>query len=211
MPTRQPIRFHSAGLGLECELTWPDGPALLGAVICHPHPLYGGDMRNNATLAIERVLLRHGVACLRFNFRGVGRSEGEHAGGEGEREDTREALAYLRAQPGLVGLPCGLGGFSFGGGVALAAAVDEPDLAFLVLVSPAARQPSPGVDRIAAPKLIVGGGRDSAIPPDLLAALAAHLHEPKKLVIVDSADHFWFGMEKLLEDAIDGFLRESGL
>jgi alpha/beta superfamily hydrolase len=211
MPTRQPIRFHSAGLALEGELTWPDGPALLGAVICHPHPLYGGDMRNNATLAIERALLRHGVAGLRFNFRGVGRSEGAHAGGEGEREDARAALAYLRAQPGLVGLPSGLGGFSFGGVVALAAAADEPDLAFLVLVSPAARQPPSGVERIAAPKLIVGGGRDSAIPPDLLAGLAAQLHPPKKLVIVDTADHFWFAREKLLEDAIEGFLVESGL
>src|SRR5262249_21265008 len=157
-----------------------------------PHPLYGGDMRNNATLAIERALLRHGVAGLRFNFRGVGRSEGEHAGGEGEREDTRAALAYLRAQPGLVGLPTAPGGFSFGGGVALAAAIDEPELAFLVLVSPAARTPPPGVERIAAPKLIVGGARDQAIPPDLWTALMAQLHEPKKLVIVPSADHFWF-------------------
>jgi alpha/beta superfamily hydrolase len=213
MPATQSIGIPSGPLTLEGALTWPDGPALAAAAICHPHPLYGGDMHNNVVMSLQRALLRRGAAALRFNFRGAGRSGGEFAEGEGERADARAALAYLRAQPGLGDLPIGLAGFSFGGGVALAAAAEESDLAFLLLVAPAARRPIPGMETVRTPKLVLGGSRDTAVPPEAVGALFDRLAEPKQLEIVEHADHFWFSgkwmgrLEQIVEDwlAAQGF------
>ena len=84
----------------------------MAAVVCHPHPLYGGTMHNKVVYRMARGLRRAGVVVLRFNFRGVGRSEGEHAHLEGEIEDARAALAWLRER--YPDLPYALAGFSFG-------------------------------------------------------------------------------------------------
>src|SRR6516165_3335147 len=83
---------------LEALLREPAGPVVAAAVVCHPHPLHGGTMNNNVVYRVAKALVDAGVAALRFNFRGVGGSTGQHAEGVGEEEDVRAALAYLRAR-----------------------------------------------------------------------------------------------------------------
>ena len=98
---------------LEAILEEPEGaPPQLGAVVCHPHPLYGGTMHNKVVHRMARGLRRAGIAALRFNFRGVGRSEGEHGDLTGEIEDARAALGWLRRR--YPELAFALAGFSFG-------------------------------------------------------------------------------------------------
>jgi alpha/beta superfamily hydrolase len=90
----------------------PDAPPRMAALVCHPHPLYGGTMHNKVVYRLARGLRRTGIVALRFNFRGVGRSEGEHGNLTGEIEDARAALAFLRGR--YPSLPFALAGFSFG-------------------------------------------------------------------------------------------------
>ncbi len=98
---------------LEALLEEPDHrEPRMAAVVCHPHPLYGGTMHNKVVYRLARGLRAPGIVVLRFNFRGVGASEGEHAHLEGEIEDARAALAWLRAR--YPDLPYALAGFSFG-------------------------------------------------------------------------------------------------
>lgn len=202
MPQRQAITIPSDDLRLEGQLFLPEGPAQAAVAICHPHPAYGGDMSNNVVRAIEHALHGLGVACLRFNFRGVGASEGEYDGKTGEVDDARAALAYLRTHPNTAALPLGLAGYSFGGWAALQAASHAPGLAFLILVAPALRALVPGAEQVMAPKLIVIGERDNLISSAVLQHQFEQLAPPKAFEIVPTADHFWFGRERLLEEVI---------
>src|SRR5438876_1190475 len=123
MPTER-IAIPAGELELDAALDTPDnGPPAAIVVICHPHPQYGGDMENNVVVAIADGLVRDGIAALRFNFRGVGISEGTYDGGAGEQDDARAAIQYARS---LVGISrVGLAGYSFGSGVAAAVAVES--------------------------------------------------------------------------------------
>src|SRR5436190_7557502 len=98
---------------IECLLEEPEtGPAREACLVCHPHPLYGGTMHNKVVYRMARALRRRGSAVLRFNFRGVGRSQGKHGEGIAEIDDARAALEWLRARYGTI--PYALAGFSFG-------------------------------------------------------------------------------------------------
>ena len=122
------------GVTLEAELAKPDGVVRAGAVLCHPHPLYGGTMRSIVIGALFDALPRRGVECLRFNFRGVGRSGGEHDAGRAEQLDARAAVAALAAAlPTPV--PLVLVGWSFGADVALSVR-DERIGAWLAIAPP---------------------------------------------------------------------------
>jgi alpha/beta superfamily hydrolase len=98
----QRVTFPSGSLTLEGLLAKPDGDRLVrGAVVCHPHPQYGGSMYNNVVDAVLAAMWKKEWATLRFNFRGVGESEGEHSGGAGEAEDAAAAVAFVSSQPGV--------------------------------------------------------------------------------------------------------------
>lgn len=174
----------------------PDGAAA-GAVICHPHPQYGGTMENNVVIAVAEALQSLGMATLRFNFRGVGASEGEHGGGAGEVIDTSAAVASLRAA-GVRDVT--LAGYSFGAAVAARAVGEDPTLASrLVLVAPPITFFS--LDTLAEcrlPKLIIAGEHDSYCPLAALRDTAARLPAPTTLVTIPAADHFFFGSEASL-------------
>ena len=120
------------GLRLEALLALPESPKA-GLVVCHPHPLYRGDMENPVVVRVAEVAQGVGMATLRFNFRGVGASGGVHAGGEGEQDDVAAALAALAGRLPAES-PIGLAGYSFGAWVAARVAAAMPSLPALALV-----------------------------------------------------------------------------
>lgn len=182
------------------------------ALVCHPHPVYGGTMHNKVVFHAMKALNSFGFPVLRFNFRGFGLSDGEHAHGEGEAEDVRAALDWLERE---FPLPLIFAGFSFGAAVGLRVACpDDRVKAVIGLGLPV----QPVDDRVynldflqscAKPKLFVSGSRDQYGPRARIEALVRSLPEPKKLVIVDSADHFFEARLREMRDAVESWTRDT--
>jgi hypothetical protein len=192
MIPEQPVAISSApGPALEGALGLPpQAPA--GVVVCHPHPLYGGDMDSPVVLAAVTACAGAGLATLRFNFRGTGGSGGAWDEGRGERDDVRAALADLRRRlPGAA--PLALAGYSFGATMAAEVAAAGERLAGLALIAPplAARPlpsaPPPGVD---GPLLVVAGSADTYCPSEALGALE-RAWPSATFTVLDGADHFF--------------------
>lgn len=202
------VSLISGGLSLEASLDLPGHPGPYpGVVLCHPHPLYGGNMDNNVILAVGRALAGAGIASLRFNFRGVGRSRGSFDNGVGEREDARSALDFLAGheeiKPGCIGVM----GYSFGGMVALAVAGMDSAAKAVAAVSPVVQ--SGALRECEKPKFIVCGAEDSIIPPASVLQAAAGMAEPKRVEVVPGADHFWWGREDEIAGRVAEFFKES--
>lgn len=160
------------------------------ALVCHPHPLYGGTMHNKVVHRVAATLVERGVTVLRFNFRGVGKSEGRHDEGIGELEDARAALHWLRDRTPRARL--WLAGFSFGSWVAARLAAAEPAIERLILVAPPVTRSGFQVLRsCAVPKLVIQGTRDEVCPIGALMAEFPGWADPKKLIEVDGASHFF--------------------
>lgn len=179
------------------------------AVVCHAHPLHGGMMHFKVVFRAAKALQNQGVAALRFNFRGVGRSEGTHDRGVGEQDDVREALSELaRRQPGL---PLLLGGFSFGSAMAAkVAANDERVKAVLILGFPITRVDSTAdLAGVRQPRLFVQGGEDEFGPGPAIRRLVANLPEPKRLEVIEGADHFFTGRLDELQAPIEDWAKDS--
>ena len=208
------IAFASGdGLKLEGRLAIPDGVAARGgAVICHPHPQYGGSMSSRLVPAIQRALVANGWAALRFNFRGVGRSDGAFEGGAGEVADVLGALEVVRqAQDG----PIAAIGWSFGALVALNAVARDADVSSFAGVAPPARRaltgqmelpPVADLDGWRARALIVCGGDDPICRPKDAQALAEQLPPPAQVRVIEGADHFFTGHEDELCAAVVAFI-----
>lgn len=180
----------------------------LTAVVCHPHPLYGGTLHNKVVHRVASVLHGLGAAVLRFNFRGVGASEGSHDRGVGELEDARAAWTWMRTRH--PGAHRWLGGFSFGSWVAARLAVSEPDVERLILIAPPVGTSDFSVMRHASmPKVVVQGTADVNCPPDALERVYPDWAEPKTLLRVDGATHFFDKQLGALADALHQALAAS--
>jgi alpha/beta superfamily hydrolase len=179
------------GPDLEARLSVVDDPRG-GLVICHPHPLYGGDMENPVVVRAAEVGSESGLSTLRFNFRGVGRSSGHHAHGEGEADDLKAALEALRSRvPGRP--PLGVAGYSFGAWVAARVAGSGTSLAALCLIAPPLSMLDFGpLGEADVDVLLVSGTRDPYCPHDALVALAARFRTAR-VDTIEGADHFFFG------------------
>jgi hypothetical protein len=203
----QEVTFPSDGLTLEGVLHRLAGASPYPAVaVCHPHPLYGGDMHNSVVVAICEGLAAEGMAALRFNFRGVGGSEGSFGGGVEERRDVQAALDYLEGEPAVDGGRIGLAGYSFGALVALSA-VDERVRGVAAVSPPLAMQDLSGRE-LRCPSLFVFGGEDAIAPADRLADVASALVGEHRAIVVPGADHFWWGQEEVLVKEVVAFFRE---
>jgi alpha/beta superfamily hydrolase len=177
------------------------GPRRGSAVFAHPHPLHGGTLHNKVVFRAAAALTAAGYATLRFNFRGVGASQGQHDDGRGESDDFRAALDEAEH---LGGLPLVAGGFSFGSAVALRASAADDRVAALVAVGlPLLTLARGSLPKPSVPSLFVTGERDTFGPPALLAEFAGGSGQT---VIVPGADHFFEGKLEELERAIAGFL-----
>lgn len=198
--TVRTVSFRSGALSLEAAVHLPATTPAPGVVVCHPHPQYGGDMDNNVVVAACEALAGQGFAALRFNFRGVGASEGEFDEGRGERHDAVAALAHLASLPEVDAKRVGLAGYSFGAIVAAEAA--SGDLRGLALVSP----PVAMADlRIAwgCPALLLGGDEDALVPLERLAIVAEA--PGVEVQVFEGADHTWSGFEDDVGRALGEF------
>ena len=179
------------------------------AVVCHPHPLHGGTMHNKVVFQTAKALHARGATVLRFNFRGTGLSQGEHDRGIGEQDDVRAAIDYLAAEfPGRSIL---LAGFSFGSSVGLRVGCADTRVNRLIglgLPVDSANVDMTFLRACTKPKLIVQGGNDQFGSRATLESLFATLPEPKQLVIVEGADHFFAGQLDQVAAAIDSWLEK---
>ena len=205
------ISFQTAKLNFEGVVAQPDdqGGPWPGIVICHPHPLHGGSMDNNVVLALALGLVEEGFVTLRFNFRGVGRSEGEHSQGEMEYQEALGALKMLKAWPDTRG-KTGLVGYSFGSGVILRHEELFRKADALALVSPAHRYVADSpLKRHKLPSLIVAGNRDRLVESDRLQEELETFSQPPESRIFDGVDHFWYGQESRLVPEVARFFVEQ--
>jgi alpha/beta superfamily hydrolase len=205
----QPVSFPSDDLTLEGLLAMPEGAGpVRGAVLCHPHPLYGGSMYNNVLDAALAAMWELGWATLRFNFRGVGASEGEHSGGPGEATDAAEAVRFLANQAGVRADDAVLAGYSFGAIAAMAAAPSISNLGALTLIAlPIQMIDTSALERFTRPIVLAAGDNDGYCPARQLEALHRGLGARSQLRIIEGTDHFFGGYEEELATALETMLR----
>ena len=201
MASNETLDFPGPAGGLEAILMRPESPPVAAAVVCHAHPLHGGMMHFKVVFRAAKALRAAGLAVLRFNFRGVGRSEGVHDHGAGEQEDARAALVEMRGR--FPGLPLVLGGFSFGSMVALRLAPDEPRVnAVIAMGYPLRTADTAPLEAVRQPRLFVQGENDEFGPGAALRALAEPLPPPREITVIPDADHFFEGHLEALQGAI---------
>ena len=196
---------------LEALLNAGAGDARYAALVTHPHPLFGGTMHNKVVYHAAKALGSFGFPVLRFNFRGAGTSHGKHDNGQGEVDDVRAALHWLMNE---FALPIVFAGFSFGASTGMRACCPESRVSLLIsLGTPVAAEGRVYHYRFLAdcrkPKLFVSGDRDQYGPVDELERVVANAADPKKLVIVPNADHFFEGQLPAMRQAVEGWMREQ--
>jgi uncharacterized protein len=180
----------------------------LAAVVCHPHPLFGGTMHNKVVYQTAKSLDALGIPVLRFNFRGAGRSAGVHDQGRGEQDDVRTALSFLGAE--FSGLPLLLAGFSFGASVGMRVGCGDPRVSYLIgLGIPVNSVDFSFLRQCSKPKLFVHGSNDEHGAIEKVRALLLTLPGENKLVTIEGVDHFFAGKLDQLGLAINAWFTEE--
>ena len=204
----EPLTISSGDLQLEALLERPSGHSdpVPGVVICHPHPRQSGNMYSNVVIGVADRLTANGFAVLRFNFRGVGESEGAFDWGSGETDDAEAALEELSLAEGVDASRIGLAGYSFGAAVALQAAMSSPTIqAVATIACPAAQVRAFSGLEILQPKLFVLGDHDHNFPIDQFRFLTRRYADPCDAEVVKGADHFFRGSESEVGDIASRF------
>ncbi|OFW38934.1 MAG: hypothetical protein A3J29_21885 [Acidobacteria bacterium RIFCSPLOWO2_12_FULL_67_14b] len=195
---------------LEALLDQPDGEPRAVAVFGHPHPLHGGTMHTKALYQAAKAMTRIGVAALRFNFRGVGRSHGTFDSGEGEKADFKAAIAFVAGR--YPDLPIWAAGMSFGAWVALTVGAEDPRVTVLVGIAPPVDRFDFDVLRTCTlPKFIIHGEEDELISIKEIRKFYAALPEPKELVTIEHANHLFETKTTLVGDAVEDLLADFAL
>ena len=194
---------------LEAMLWTP--PALapgIAALVCHPHPLFGGTMHNKVVFQAAKALDSLGIAVLRFNFRGAGLSEGIHDKGRGELDDVRAALQFLAGE--FPGTPLLVAGFSFGCWVGLRAGCEDRRVEKLIGIgAPVNNSDFSYLAKCVKPKLFVHGSNDEHGDVEKVRQMVASLPGENELVVVDGVDHFFAGKIEKLGKAIRDWLQPA--
>ena len=206
MAQNEVFDFEGPAGRLEAILMHAEGPPVAAGVVCHAHPLHGGMMHFKVVFRAAKALQENGVAALRFNFRGVGRSEGVHDEGRGEQDDVRAALAEVQRR--FPALPLVLGGFSFGSSMALRVGVRDPRTrALFALGFPVSMVSDVSfLEDCRKPRLFVQGANDAFGNARQISDLVSRLPEPKSLVVVPDSDHFFAGHLEDLQRAVGSWI-----
>lgn len=196
MPAARPVTEKLTLTGpagaLEALMDVPaDAQVRAVGVVCHPHPLYGGTMTNKVAHVVAKAFNEAGAAAVRFNYRGVGASAGSYDHGNGETEDALAVIDWARER--WPGVPLWVGGFSFGGGVAIRAALAR-QAERLVTVAPAIRLINIAPEAMPeCPWLLVQGNSDELVDAVDVHRWATSLPRPPHFIMVDGAEHFFHG------------------
>lgn len=175
------------------------------AVICHPHPLYGGSMHGKVVVTASHAFLDLGIPSLRFNFRGVGRSSGKYDNGRGEQDDVRAAIDYVAE----IGEKIIVAGHSFGAWVGMKTGCGDARVKVLIGVgTPAGFGDMDFLMQCKKPRLFIHGALDSIIPIEKVEELFSGIPEPKKLIKIEGADHFFTGKLDELVEAVRSLTKE---
>jgi alpha/beta superfamily hydrolase len=219
MPTITDLRGPAGRL--ESLLDLPALPSMSGnteqpraaVVFAHPHPQFGGTMHTKAVYQGMKGLTRIGCAVLRFNFRGVGASDGTFDRGEGEQEDFKAALDYMATQ--YPGVQLWAAGFSFGSWVALEVGAVDPRVSVLIGIAPPVATSVSGQEydfsntlESDKPKFLVQGEADEVCPIEGMWQFYGRLKEPKELVVIDAADHLFDGKTAEVGEALEDLLSD---
>jgi alpha/beta superfamily hydrolase len=201
------VSFSSSRFSLEGILAIPEGAGPFPAVIvCHPHPLYGGNMDNNVVCSLSETITQAALVSFKFNFRGVGGSQGEFGQGIGEREDVEAAISFISTLKEVDTKRIGLAGYSAGAGFAFPVGFNDDRIRALAAVSP----PLPMFDfdflkSCPKPKLLISGRMDDLIPINQFLEFCQSLPETKECESIEGADHFWWGYESILAAKVAAF------
>jgi alpha/beta superfamily hydrolase len=201
------VTFSSGKLRLEGIASIPEGEGpFLAVVVCHPHPLYGGDMYNNVVSVVSVALVQASIVALRFNFRGVGGSQGEYGGGVGEQEDVAAAIEYLTTLEGVDAGRIGLAGYSAGAGFGIPVACSDKRVKALAAISaPLSMFDFECLQSCDKPKILICGERDDFTPAARFVEFCQGLPDPKEYGTIAGADHFWWGHDSEVADKVATF------
>lgn len=167
-------------------------------------------MSNNVVAAICQALTLESIVSLRFNFRGVGRSQGAFGGGIGEQDDVKAALSFVSSLERVIPERIGLAGYSFGAQVALPVAVDNTIVQAVALVSPPLSSPDwEKLETCRKPKLLLYGSGDQFVFGEETSRPALGLPEPKQFEVIPKADHFWWGQEQEMASKVVSFFART--
>ena len=208
MSVHRNIITISEGIQIETEIALPEADTHRVVVLCHPHPLYGGNMDNSVIISSSAKLNHSGIATVRFNFRGVGGSSGIYAEGKGEVRDTIEIIKHVVSSPMFsnTNISIGLLGYSFGAKIALSVASQYIALKCIALISPPDMEKGFGFSAVTMPKLLVAGDEDQFDANKSVESLEFNLPKPSEIKIYPD-DHFWLNeVEKMTRDVNDFFV-----
>ena len=199
------LTFSGPMGSIEALLDEPDEPPRAAVVFAHPLPTHGGTMHTKAVFQGSKGLVRIGCAVLRFNFRGVGRSEGSFDEGRGEMDDFRAALDVMASR--YPGLPLWAAGFSFGSWVALETGAADPRVSALIgIAPPVTRYDFARTLESDKPKFFIQGDLDEICPLKKLREFYAKLKEPKEIVVIDGANHLFEGKTMEVGEAMEDLM-----
>lgn len=204
-PDAELLMLSGAAGELEALLEVPADKEIRGcAVICHPHPQHGGAMHNKVVHTLARAFVSRQMAALRFNFRGVGKSDGRYDDAIGELDDALAATVWLQKR--YAGLPLWIGGFSFGAAIAIRAAT-EIEAAGLVSIAPAVARFASGMrKRPTCPWLIVQGDKDELVKVDETIEWVNSLGPGPVLQVFENTEHYFHGRLVQLRSTVEGFI-----
>jgi hypothetical protein len=201
------VSFPSGELFLEGIIAIPEGVGPFPAVIvCHPHPLYGGTMDNNVVYSLSETLTQASLVSFRFNFRGVGGSQGHFSQGIGEQKDVEAAIFFISTLKEVNAERIGLAGYSAGAGFALPVGFEDERIMALAAISPPLSMfDFAFLKSCLKPKLLISGSRDDLIAIGQFLEFCQNLPNPKEYQVIQEADHFWWGYESRLAAKVTSF------
>ena len=202
---KEKLSFPCGDISLEGVLWVPEGDSPFPAiVVCHPHPLYGGSMNVDMVHRVCEAVGAHSIASLRFNFRGVGRSEGKYDNGVGEQDDVKAALSFLETRDEIDSSRLALCGYSFGTMVGIPVADTDERVQSYAGISAFFIAPEL-LKNFLKPKFFIHGTKDEFISHQQAQENVSRLPEPKTFVSIEGADHFWWGYDSEAASRVGNF------